>query len=107
MDWLTLLEEKAQLILELMLASLQTLALSSTSLHALWWLCYNNIASLHASIHVLCIMSCTGTDEKAIIAVICYVSNSQRQELKVKFQSMYGKVKLKFTISLKCHAEYL
>lgn len=32
-----------------------------------------------------------GTDEKAIIAVICYRSNDQRQELKLKYKSMYGK----------------
>lgn len=32
-----------------------------------------------------------GTDEKAIIAVICYRSNEQRQELKLKYKTMYGK----------------
>lgn len=32
-----------------------------------------------------------GTDEKALIDVICYRSNAQRQELKLKFKSMYGR----------------
>ena len=37
-------------------------------------------------------MSYVGTDEKALIEVICYRSNAQRQELKLKYKSMYGRV---------------
>ena len=33
-----------------------------------------------------------GTNEKAIISVVAYRSNSQRQQIKEKFKSMYGKV---------------
>lgn len=32
-----------------------------------------------------------GTDEKAIISVVAYRSNAQRQQIKEKFKSMYGK----------------
>jgi len=32
-----------------------------------------------------------GTDEKALIDVICYRSSEQRQELKLKYKTMYGK----------------
>jgi hypothetical protein len=33
-----------------------------------------------------------GTNEKAIISVVAYRSNPQRQQIKEKFKSMYGKV---------------
>ena len=33
-----------------------------------------------------------GTDEKAIISVLAYRSNAQRQQIKIKFKSMFGKV---------------
>ena len=33
-----------------------------------------------------------GTDEKAIINVVAYRSNEQRQQIKIKFKSLYGKV---------------
>ena len=33
-----------------------------------------------------------GTDEKAIINVLAYRSCEQRQEIKLKFKSMYGRV---------------
>ena len=33
-----------------------------------------------------------GTDEKAIISVVAYRSNAQRQQIKEKFKAMYGKV---------------
>ena len=36
-----------------------------------------------------------GTDEKAIISVVAYRSNTQRQQIKQKFKSMYGKVSRK------------
>jgi len=35
---------------------------------------------------------CSGTDEKAIIGVLAYRSNHQRQRIKQSFKSMYGKV---------------
>ena len=34
----------------------------------------------------------SGTDEKAIIDILCYRSNEQRQQLKVLFKTMYGRV---------------
>ena len=34
----------------------------------------------------------TGTDEKAIIEVIRSHSNEQRQQIKIMFKTMYGKV---------------
>ena len=33
-----------------------------------------------------------GTDEKAIISVLAYRSNSQRQKIKLKFKTLYGRV---------------
>jgi hypothetical protein len=33
-----------------------------------------------------------GTDEKAIINVLAYRSNQQRQDVKNKFKALYGKV---------------
>ena len=33
-----------------------------------------------------------GTNEKAIISVVAYRSNAQRQQIKEKFKSIYGKV---------------
>lgn len=32
-----------------------------------------------------------GTDEKALINILCYRSNPQRQELKIKYKSMFGR----------------
>ncbi|XP_064385002.1 annexin A4-like [Halichondria panicea] len=32
-----------------------------------------------------------GTDEKALINLLCYRSNAQRQELKIKYKSMFGR----------------
>lgn len=37
-------------------------------------------------------VSSSGTDEKAIIGVLAYRSNHQRQRIKQSFKSMYGKV---------------
>ncbi len=41
---------------------------------------------------IICALPCAGTDEKAIISVLGYRSNSQRMEIVSKFKSMYGKV---------------
>ena len=35
---------------------------------------------------------CAGTDERAIISVLAYRSNAQRQQIKLKFKTIYGKV---------------
>jgi len=42
--------------------------------------------------HRLTFLSVAGTDEKALVAVLCYRSNSQRQVLKTKYKAMHGKV---------------
>ena len=34
----------------------------------------------------------TGTDEEALINVLCYRSNPQRQEIRSTFKTMFGKV---------------
>ena len=41
----------------------------------------------------LALCAYSGTDEKAIIDVLSRRSNSQRQELKIMFKTMYGKVR--------------
>ena len=38
---------------------------------------------------------CAGTDEKAIISVLAYRSNVQRQQIKIKFKSMFGRVSIR------------
>ena len=43
----------------------------------------------------LCACVCytyTGTDEKAIINIVAYRSNEQRQQIKLKFKSIHGRV---------------
>ena len=44
-----------------------------------------------------------GTDEKAIISVVAYRSNDQRQQIKIKFKSLYGKVKLHILYQSLCN----
>ena len=55
----------------------------------------NCLCSLIACIPFTC-ATCKhiGTDEKAIISVVAYRSNDQRQQIKIKFKSLYGKVKV-------------
>ena len=43
-------------------------------------------------IHLL-IFSSLGVDKVALVAIICYRSNGQRQTLNEKYRSMFGKVK--------------
>lgn len=47
---------------------------------------------VHTYHHGVCLYACAGTDEKAIINVLAYRSNSQRQDIKIKFKALYGKV---------------
>ena len=52
---------------------------------------YLHLLSYHCLMHVYCSLL-AGTDEKAIISVVAYRSNAQRQQIKEKFKAMYGKV---------------
>ena len=38
----------------------------------------------------------TGTDEDALINVLCYRSNPQRQEIRSAFKTMFGKVSFSY-----------
>ena len=40
------------------------------------------------------LLTLAGTDERAIVSVLAYRSNGQRQEVKSKFKALYGKVNL-------------
>ena len=60
---------------------------------------YSNIYSVQCTVY--CYhkfdynLAHVGTDEKAIISVVAYRSNAQRQQIKEKFKAMYGKVSQK------------
>ena len=41
------------------------------------------------------IVSYSGTDEKAIIDILAYRTNDQRQQIKQMFKTMFGKVSKK------------
>ena len=40
----------------------------------------------------------TGTDEKTIVSIIGNRSNEQRQQLKLKFKSLYGRVSVRVCV---------
>ena len=68
-----------------MCTTLPCMSLTHVHTYIHQWTC-----NVHVNTHTL--MSYVGTDEKALIEVICYRSNAQRQELKLKYKSMYGRV---------------
>jgi len=43
-----------------------------------------------------------GTDEKKLIDILCYRSNAQRQELKIKYKSFYGQVSMLSVVRYHC-----
>ena len=49
----------------------------------------------------------TGTDEKTIVSIIGNRSNEQRQQLKLKFKSLYGRVSLCVCILYTCMCVYV